>query len=153
MLDYTSLRIKYNKDILKTLLEIYQNRLNNDNYKRNTSIYLKSILGWLFDLPHFPQELFYENRINCINFTDFCIDCLDLVDESTIFDLCPCLRDVNVLLSTCKVSQEQKEMATYKHITPVSLNVNPQDRIRTKEKELQVNFFFYLDFDLNIQMS
>ncbi|KAJ0182903.1 hypothetical protein K1T71_000879 [Dendrolimus kikuchii] len=137
MLDYTSLRVKYNQDLLKSLLDIYQNRLNIETFKKNTCIYLKSILGWLFDLPHFPQELFYENRSSCIDCSELCIDNLDLVDESTIFELCPCLRDVNVLLSTCKMSQEQKEMATYRHITPVSLNVNPQDRIRTKEKELQ----------------
>ncbi|CAD0206928.1 unnamed protein product [Chrysodeixis includens] len=52
-------------------------------------------------------------------------------------ELCPHLRDLNVLLSTCRVSQEQKEMGSYRHITPVSLILNPEDRIKNKEKELQ----------------
>lgn len=107
--------------------------------KKNTIIYLKSILGWLFDLPQFPQDLFYENRLNVSFGTDVNIDSCDLVDESVIIELCPHLRDLNVLLSTCRVSQEQKDMGSYRHITPVSLTLNPEDRIKNKEKELQVS--------------
>ncbi|KAF9795618.1 hypothetical protein SFRURICE_010376 [Spodoptera frugiperda] len=33
---------------------------------------------------------------------------------------------------------DQKDMASYRHITPVSLTLNPEDRIKNKEKELQV---------------
>ncbi|KAJ8706234.1 hypothetical protein PYW08_010860 [Mythimna loreyi] len=139
MLDYTSLRIKYYQNLLKILFDIYTNRLKieNSTMKKNTTIYLKSILGWLFDLPHFPQELFHENRL-CVSVgTDMNIDSCDLIDESVIIELCPHLRDLNVLLSTCRVSQEQKDIGSYRHITPVSLTLNPEDRIKNKEKELQ----------------
>ncbi|KAF9404480.1 hypothetical protein HW555_014321, partial [Spodoptera exigua] len=139
MLDYTSLRITYYQNLLKILFDIHTNRLklHNTNLKKNTVIYLKSILGWLFDLPHFPQELFYENRLNVSVGSDLNVDACDLVDESVIIELCPHLKDLNVLLSTCRVSQEQKDMASYRHITPVSLTLNPEDRIKNKEKELQ----------------
>ncbi|CAB3233838.1 unnamed protein product [Arctia plantaginis] len=139
MLDYTTLRIKYYQNLLKVIFDIYTNRLKiTDSYfKKNTVIYLKSILGWLFDLPHFPQELFYENRLSNNVVIDMSIDSCDLVDESIIIELCPHLKDLNVLLSTCRVSQEQKEMGSYRHITPVSLTLNNEDRIKNKEKELQ----------------
>ncbi|XP_022823957.1 codanin-1 [Spodoptera litura] len=139
MLDYTSLRITYYQNLLKILFDIHTNRLkiHNTTLKKNTIIYLKSILGWLFDLPHFPQELFYENRLNVSAGNDLHIDTCDLVDESVIIELCPHLRDLNVLLSTCRVSQDQKDMASYRHITPVSLTLNPEDRMKNKEKELQ----------------
>ncbi|KAJ8707598.1 hypothetical protein PYW07_011275 [Mythimna separata] len=139
MLDYTSLRIKYYQNLLKILFDIYTNRLKieKSTMKKNTTIYLKSILGWLFDLPHFPQELFHENRLCVSAGTDMNIDSCDLIDESVIIELCPHLRDLNVLLSTCRVSQEQKDIGSYRHITPVSLTLNPEDRIKNKEKELQ----------------
>uniref|UniRef100_A0A2A4K5Y8 Codanin-1 C-terminal domain-containing protein n=1 Tax=Heliothis virescens TaxID=7102 RepID=A0A2A4K5Y8_HELVI len=139
MLDYTSLRIKYYQKLLKILFDIYTNRLKIESttLKKNTTIYLKSILGWLFDLPHFPQELFYENRLNITVGNDLNIDSCDLIDETVIIELCPHLRDLNVLLSTCRVAQDQKDMASYRHITPVSLTLNPEDRIKNKEKELQ----------------
>ncbi|KAG6443921.1 hypothetical protein O3G_MSEX003090 [Manduca sexta] len=137
MLDYTSLRTKYYRDLLKILFNIYTNTLKfNENLKKNTVIYLKSVLGWLFDLPHFPQELFYEKQDSASIIGEVNIDSCDLVDECVIFDLCPYLRDVNVLLSTCRVSQVQK-VCSYRHITPVSLSLNPEDRIKSKEKELQ----------------
>ncbi|XP_075988846.1 codanin-1 like protein dlt [Anticarsia gemmatalis] len=137
MLDYTTLRTKYFTTLLKKLFDIYTNRLkHNTSMKKNTVIYLKSMLGWLFDLPHFPQELFYENRLISDVFSDISVDCYDIVNEQVIIELCPYLKDLNVLLSTCKVSTEQKE-ASYRHITPVSLTLNQEDRIKNKEKELQ----------------
>lgn len=107
--------------------------------KKNTVIFLKSILGWLFDLPHFPQEFFYESiTCNVSVASENAIDYYDLIDESILFELCPILKDVNVLLSTCKVSHDQKDMGSFRHITPVSLSLNMEDRMRNKEKELQV---------------
>lgn len=104
--------------------------------KKNTIIYLKSILGWLFDLPHFPQEFFYEKCELSVSVTSATFDSSDLIDEFVLFELCPCLKDVNVLLSTSKVAQEKD--GNFRHITPVMLSFNSEDRIMNKERELQV---------------
>ncbi|XP_013143533.1 PREDICTED: codanin-1 [Papilio polytes] len=141
MLDYTTLRIKYYQNLLKLLFNIYEMKLKIHPIsllKKNTVIFLKSILGWLFDLPHFPQEFFYESiTCNVSVASENAIDYYDLIDESILFELCPILKDVNVLLSTCKVSHDQKDMGSFRHITPVSLSLNMEDRMRNKEKELQ----------------
>ncbi|CAF4887856.1 unnamed protein product [Pieris macdunnoughi] len=127
MLDYTTLRTTYYKNLLKTIFCIYE---NTKNLKKFTKIFLKSIMGWLFDLPHFPRELFSE----CTSeFKSITID-EELIDESVLFELCPFLKDINVLL-TNKVTE--KDMGTFRHITPVSLCVNVEDRMRNKERELQ----------------
>ncbi|KAM3955173.1 codanin-1 like protein dlt [Aphomia sociella] len=139
-LDYTTLRIKYYRKLLKIIFNIYTDKLKlttDNTMKKNTVIYLKSILGWLFDLPHFPIELFYEKNVEISVASEVNIDCYDIIDESMLFELCPFLRDVNVLLSTCRVSHDQKEMGSFRHITPVSLGFNSEDRMRNKEKELQ----------------
>ncbi|CAH2236581.1 jg15340 [Pararge aegeria aegeria] len=141
MLDYTTLRLKYYQNLLNTLLFIY--RLKFEHIKKNTLIYLKSALGWLFDLPHFPQETFYgKTECAVINFkTDSVdnkiIDTYDLIDESNLFELCPYLKDVNVLVSTSRVIHD-KDAGSFRHITPVCLSLNSEDRIRSKEKELQI---------------
>ncbi|CAG4949182.1 unnamed protein product [Parnassius apollo] len=141
MLDYTSLRLKYYQNLLKLLFNIYETKLKMNPIsliKKNTVIFLKSILGWLFGLPHFPQEFFCESKsLNVSVASENTIDFYDLINESILFELCPFLRDVNVLLSTCKISNDQKEMGSFRHITPVSLSLNAEDRIRNKEKELQ----------------
>ncbi|RVE43143.1 hypothetical protein evm_012222 [Chilo suppressalis] len=136
MLDYASLRTKYYKELLKTLHHIYIHRLkvSQSNYKKNTVIFLKSVLGWLFDLPHYPQEIICDSVSVA---SEVNLDCYDVIDEVILFDLCPYLRDLNVLLSTCKVSCEQKDMGSFRHITPVSLSLNTEDRLKNKERELQ----------------
>ncbi|CAH0761715.1 unnamed protein product [Diatraea saccharalis] len=136
MLDYTSLRTKYYQDLLKTLHHVYIHRLkmNQNLLKKNTVIFLKSVLGWLFDLPHYPQHIFCDS-VSVVS--EINLDCYDVIDEVILFDLCPYLRDVNVLLSTCKVSNDQKDIGSFRHITPVSLSLNPEDRMRNKERELQ----------------
>lgn len=116
-------------------------KLTQYGFKIITVVYLKSILGWFFDLSHFPNDDIRYNsdvkngvQIEIIEGVDSC----DLVDESTILELCPCLKEVNTLLSTCRMSLENKDVGSFRHITPVSLSVNPEDRIKNKEKELQV---------------
>lgn len=106
-------------------------------------IFLKLTLGWLFDLPHFPHESFYE-KFSEFKMADASvasvenIDSLDVIDESIIFESCPFLKDVNVLLVTSKPSQDAKEASSFRHITPVTMTLNPEDRIKNKEKEIQV---------------
>ncbi|XP_047542639.1 codanin-1 isoform X1 [Vanessa atalanta] len=135
MLDYTTLRLNYYQNLLNLLFGIYEKILKyNEFMKKNTIIYMKSILGWLFDLPHFPQEFFNHKRDVTFSVAREGFDSCDLVDESTLFELCPFLRDVNVLLSTSRVNHEKE---SFRHITPVSLTLNTEDRIRNKEKELQ----------------
>ncbi|XP_072948459.1 uncharacterized protein dlt [Epargyreus clarus] len=137
MIDYTTLRLKYYQKLLQILFQIYDGLKTETQYKKNTIIFLKSMLGWLFDLPHFPQEMFYEQMKIDIGISNDGIDSCDIIDESILFELCPFLKDLTVLLSTSRVCQEQKDMGSFRHITPVSLGVNPEDRIRNKEKELQ----------------
>ncbi|KAL4711281.1 hypothetical protein ACJJTC_019122 [Scirpophaga incertulas] len=135
MLDYASLRIKYYVETLKILHHIYVHRLKlNGCLKKTTVIFLKSVLGWLFDLPHCPQDIVCEGEIVD---SDVNLDVYEVIDEVILYDLCPYLKDVNILLSTCKVGQSQKDIGSFRHITPVSLSLNPEDRLRNKEKELQ----------------
>ncbi|XP_068622323.1 codanin-1 [Battus philenor] len=140
MLDYTTLRLTYYQNLLKLLFNIYEMKLKMNPIsllKKNTVIFLKSMLGWLFDLPHFPREFFYEGKsCNVSVASENTIDYYDLIDESVLFELCPFLKDVNVLLLTCKISNDQK-VSSFRHITPVSLSLNTEDRIRNKERELQ----------------
>ncbi|XP_038219841.1 codanin-1 [Zerene cesonia] len=134
MLDYTSLRTNYYRQLLRTVLHIHEDRLRHTN--RTTGVYLKSMLGWLFDLPHFPRELLHDKlRVAGRQTSDAPLDAMDLIDEAMLHELCPFLRDINVLLS-CKGTAE-KGGGSFRHITPVNLSLNKEDRMRCKEREVQ----------------
>lgn len=151
MLDYTSLRTKYYQSLLEMLFEIYTHKLkrHSDNaIKSGTVIFLKLTLGWLFDLPHFPQDLFYElpeskmaSKMAATMADEESLDSLELIDDSIVFEACPFLRDINVLLVTSKPSNDVKDAGSFRHITPVTMTLNAEDRMRNKEKEIQVRIF------------
>ncbi|XP_050678227.1 codanin-1 [Leptidea sinapis] len=137
MLDYTTLRLNYYQKLLKMLQQIYTDKLKltDEYFKKNTIVYLKTTLGWFFDLPHSPREMICEKSIIEHRVDGEFIDCCELIDESILIELCPFLKDINVMLAS-KVSKE-KLAGSFRHITPVSLSLNSEDRIRNKERELQ----------------
>nr|XP_032525641.1 codanin-1 [Danaus plexippus plexippus] len=136
MLDYTTLRLKYYQNILKLLFDIHR-KLNITAFKKNTVIFLKLNLGWLFDLPHVPQEVFYAKNDTSVGVASV-IDCEFDIEEHVLQELCPYLKDLSVFLSTSRVSQDSNQFGSFRHITPVSLGLNNEDKIRNKEKELQM---------------
>lgn len=77
MMSYTCLRLTYYKNLAYHLFQIYANAicipvqttvknisktdlLESVNISLNTRILLRICLGWLFDMPQFPQEFFYS---------------------------------------------------------------------------------------------
>lgn len=153
MLDYTTLRTKYYQNLLKIIYQIYHRLKPTEKLlKKNTIVYIKSILGWLFDLPHFPTENELTSVVQNIDIfhsvVPDSVDSSNLIDESVILELCPSLKDINLLLATCRLTKDTKE-GSFRHITPVSLNVNPEDRVRNKERELQVCFFLFFIVNCN----
>ncbi|CAH2056194.1 unnamed protein product, partial [Iphiclides podalirius] len=139
MLDYATLRLRYYQHLLRMLFGVYSTRLKLSPLsllKRNTVIYLKSSLGWLFDLPHFPREFLRDAAPSCPVVGDSTVDYHELLDEASLLELCPFLRDVNALLLTCRPPQERREAGSFRHITPVSLG-GSEERVRNKERELQ----------------
>ncbi|XP_063632776.1 codanin-1 [Cydia splendana] len=129
-LDPVSCRLPYYRRLLATVAAVRRPT------GKRPGILLDAVKGWLFDLPHLPPVA-YDTPPTADPPTPTAadsVDTLDLITDAMLFELCPYLREVNVLLSTCKVDRRE----TYRHITPVSLSVNSEDRVRTKEKELQM---------------
>ncbi|GBP89561.1 Codanin-1 [Eumeta japonica] len=88
-----------------------------------------------------PKEKVLETEIAIRNYkekrdeNELILDFLDLINEHILNEVCPFLKDVNNLLVTSRTSREKD--SSFRHITPVTMSLNPADRIRNKEKELQ----------------
>lgn len=157
MLDYEMLRTRYYSKLLKIIFKIYRHSLkdvhcaldnsNNESalntMKRNNVIFLKLCLGWLFEMPHFPHELYYEIDYSCVenNGTiettkEISIDFLNLVDEKVIFNICGYLKELNVLLLSSRSSLNQK-VSTFRHITPFTMSSKFTGRYKNREKRIQ----------------
>ncbi|XP_063372415.1 codanin-1 [Cydia amplana] len=147
-LDHVSCRLPYYRRLLAAVAKIFMNALmtNRTIGRFFFTHFIRFVSGWLFDLPHLPPAVYdappaappapavYNAPPAAPPTPADGVDSLDLITDAMLFELCPYLREVNVLLSTCKVDRKE----TYRHITPVSLSVNSEDRVRSKEKELQM---------------
>lgn len=61
VMDAVTLRIPYYFNVLQELVRIYCNLSVSDKY---TAVLIKLCLGWLFELPNFPDGLFFSSISN-----------------------------------------------------------------------------------------
>lgn len=186
MQDYVSIRLPCNKHILHTLFEIYYHLRtieivdNTDdtisnilNYVKTmpclSLLYLKICLGWLFERPHFPDELFFKwltNKSNYCVLTEFdssnstakhisiksqqnfdgstCLDLIRIIDERMLYKLCPYLTEIRQLVMNSELNlRSSKSYLTSRHITPVT-TISFNGPVSTKQ--LEVNILFKIKY-------
>ncbi|KAF2904562.1 hypothetical protein ILUMI_01609 [Ignelater luminosus] len=159
MLDHITLRLSYFEEILNMLFEIYYFHLNKltsnskHNYKQKNIFLVKLCLGWLFELPHFPEDSYYKFlsqklllskltkvQINNSSETIF-LDELDLVDQNALYICCPYLQDIKKILSD-SINTLNNPNVTIKHITPLTAVESPTD-LSNRRIQLQLEEAFF----------
>jgi Codanin-1 C-terminus len=127
MLDYVALRLPYFEDIFELLFRINMAcspNMDSIHLTNANSVIVKLCLGWLFDMPHFPEGFYFNwcaknctNPIGDNDHTTSGIDRLDIIDQNMFHLCCPYIEDIKCLLLS-NVSQS----VTVKHITPLTTN-------------------------------
>lgn len=125
MLDFLTLRLSYYNSVHKILFRIYRRYIKSSKKLSYNRSLVRFSLGWLFELPHFPDTEFFSHLSEADNIEmDFenkqngekMLDDLELVDQNILYTFCPYLEEIKKLLLT-DVSNNN---ATVKHITPVT---------------------------------
>lgn len=125
MLDFLSLRLPYYISVYKILFNLYRTYYQYERcYFYNVSL-VRLSLGWLFELPHFPDMEFFAHLNETESFQNSsenkerekkALDDLQIVDENLLYTFCPYLEEIKKVLLTDAVNSQ----ATVKHITPVT---------------------------------
>ncbi|XP_014210069.1 codanin-1 [Copidosoma floridanum] len=133
---------------------------------QKTAILLKLSIGWLFELPVFPVEFYciwqskYNSRVlkmiretqvlntkaDCESLTDaetsmvsvkhnLFLDKLEIVDDVILYNCCPFLKELNILLISGKPNVNS---ASYRHVTPVSSQLEKSNLKKTSAKNLEI---------------
>ena len=175
MMDHASLRLPYYKRILEMLYCIYRasnhhSIMNSEELMgQKTGILVKLVIGWLFELPAFPKELYYSwqskysdkalkmicekqqaiiNNENNLTEADTSVvsikhclflDKLEMVDDRILYSCCPYLRELNILLTPG--NSNANNTASYRHVTPVTSQLHKPVK-KTNTKHLEV--FIYI---------
>ncbi|XP_058792806.1 codanin-1 [Phymastichus coffea] len=171
MMDYASLRLPYYKKVLEMVYCIY--RISNyhavvdseELMTQQTTVLLKLCIGWLFELPTFPTELYYfwqakynhttlkfmcenqpaivdtEGSILSIKHSLF-LDKLEMVDNRILYSCCPFLREFNILL--IQGNSNVNNSISHRHVTPVTSQLQkPMKEINAKNLEIQLEEAFF----------
>ena len=173
MMDHASLRLPYYKTVLEMLYCIYRASnyhgiTNSDEFMSlKTAVLLKLVIGWLFELPIFPTELYYSwrSKYNDKSLKMFCeslqsinipecsltdaetsvisvkhclfLDKSDIVDDRILYSCCPFLRELNILLTPGNLSVNNA--TPYRHVTPVTSQLQiPAKKANTKHLEVLI---------------
>ncbi|KRT85951.1 hypothetical protein AMK59_1499, partial [Oryctes borbonicus] len=163
MLDYVTIRLPYFESVLEILFYIYY-AINTQWEPNPNKVIIKFCLGWLFELPHFPSESYYNwlsntssadisKRLNSNwnhvqngktdsnlgkNQLTPSLDDVEIVDQTILYTFCPYLEGFRKLLSTNSLNSGN----VAKHITPLSTVENSVDVTEKKLKcQLEEAFF------------
>lgn len=162
MLDYVTIRLPYFEKILNMLFYIHhstRSELDDDFLLIYNKTLIRLSSGWLFELPHFPSELYFnwisklsnkdasnslylnlnnlsikKNATNTSNIQGLSLDELDIVDQTILYTFCPYLEGFRKLL----LANSSNTGNVVKHITPLSTVENSSD---VSEKKLRVSYF------------
>jgi codanin-1 len=165
-MDHASLRLPYYKRVLEILYCIYRT----SNYhlglmSEKAAALIRFTIGWLFELPIFPKELYYSwqskysdkdfkmifminNPIDLLGYSLIDIetsiisvnhylflDKLEMIDERILYNCCPFLREFNILLTSG--NSIISNSTSYRHITPVTSQLQkPIKKVNKKHLEV-----------------
>lgn len=133
MLDNVTLRLPYYNTVFKQLFNVYRNVEITENNLEGVML-IKLCLGWLFELPNVPGNLYYNYEECC--YERLFINELRLVDQNVLMVCCPYLKEIKKLLL---LNAAGNEGVTVKHITPLTAVQSPA---RIAKKRLEVSFYF-----------
>ncbi|XP_017550007.1 codanin-1 isoform X1 [Pygocentrus nattereri] len=150
MLDYTGPFLPCYRTALGLLLQLYRRmRLSQGQFYLN-QLLLVAVLGWLFQIPVFPEDLFFsvdikdeleelENHISSQG-----LDCLALVDQQLLYTCCPYLGEFRKLLAAFVSGSASKTGGLIRKITPTSAEPRGPPTNRSQQKlhlDLEQAFF------------
>ncbi|KAB5562360.1 hypothetical protein PHYPO_G00016930 [Pangasianodon hypophthalmus] len=151
MLDYTGPFLPCYRTALGLLLQIYRRmRLGKvgEQYYLNQML-LVAVLGWLFQIPVFPEDLFFS--INLQELEDLenhtssqGLDNLPLVDQQLLYTCCPYLGEFRKLLAAFVSGSASKAGGLIRKITPTSAEPRGPPITRSQQKlqlDLEQAFF------------
>uniref|UniRef100_A0A8C2A5W5 Codanin 1 n=1 Tax=Cyprinus carpio TaxID=7962 RepID=A0A8C2A5W5_CYPCA len=146
MLDHIGPLLPFYRTALCLLLQIYKRMLlgRGGELCYMNQLLMVAVLGWLFQIPIFPEDLFFstdpkEEVKELENITSSQgLDTLPLVDQQLLYTCCPYLGEFRKLLAAFVAGSTSKSGGLIRKITPTSAELRGPSTSRSQQK-LQVD--------------
>ncbi|XP_035251916.1 codanin-1 [Anguilla anguilla] len=155
MLDFSGPFLLCYRRALCLLLHLYRRMvLIRDGDRDRDGCYLNqllilAVLGWLFQIPVFPEDLFFSSDLEGTEVLEKPavaqgLDSLPLVDQQLLYTCCPFLNEFRKLLAAFVAGSTSKSGGLIRKITPTSAEPRGPPSTRSQQKlqvELEQAFF------------
>uniref|UniRef100_A0A671LBT2 Codanin-1 C-terminal domain-containing protein n=1 Tax=Sinocyclocheilus anshuiensis TaxID=1608454 RepID=A0A671LBT2_9TELE len=146
MLDYVGPFLPFYRTALCLLLQIYKRMVlgRGGELCYMNQLLMVAVLGWLFQIPIFPEDLFFSTDVKeeikeLENITSSQgLDTLPLVDQQLLYTCCPYLGEFRKLLAAFVAGSTSKSGGLIRKITPTSAELRGPSTTRSQQK-LQVD--------------
>ncbi|XP_030642245.1 codanin-1 [Chanos chanos] len=146
MMDFTGPFLPCYRTALNLLLLIYRRMVlgRGGEVCYLNQLLMVAVLGWLFQIPVFPEDLFFSSGLNEEtellekNTNSQGLDSLPLVDQQLLFTCCPYLGEFRKLLAAFVAGSTAKSGGLVRKITPTSAELKGPPTTRSQQK-LQVD--------------
>ncbi|XP_073466474.1 codanin-1 [Aquarana catesbeiana] len=145
--------LEYYRNVFCHLLHLYRYKLILTDEKETgllNKLLILAVLGWLFQVPTVPEEMFFNNEAvqNEISVgtivTSQALDCVPLVDQQLLYSCCPYLGELRKLLISFMAGYGAKNGGFIRKITPTAAEpLMPKPTLSQKklQSELEQAFF------------
>nr|XP_033807255.1 codanin-1 isoform X2 [Geotrypetes seraphini] len=145
LVDHVAPFLDYYCKVFSLLLYLYRYMILKEEKEMSflNKLLLLAVLGWLFQVPSVPEEMFFRSEVQQEVFLVETVgksqglDCVPLVDQQLLYICCPYLGELRKLLSSFLTGSGAKNGGFIRKITPTSAEPLVP-RTTLKEKKLQV---------------
>lgn len=147
MLDFIGPRLLCYRTALGKLLLLYRKMLLGrcGEMCYLNKLLMVSVLGWLFQIPVIPEDIFFTNEFTEVakledGITNAAgLDCIPLVDQQLLYTCCPFLGEFRKLLAAFVSGSAAKSGGIIRKITPTSADPKDTPTANRSQQKLQVD--------------
>uniref|UniRef100_A0A1A7YT42 Codanin 1 n=2 Tax=Iconisemion striatum TaxID=60296 RepID=A0A1A7YT42_9TELE len=147
MLDFIGPLLLCYRTTLGSLLLLYRRlQLNRcDEMCYLNKLLLMSVLGWLFQIPVIPEDIFFTYEFTSVvreedGVTNSAgLDCIPLVDQRLLYACCPFLGEFRKLLAAFVSGSTARSGGIIRKITPTSAELKDTPTAMRSQQKLQVD--------------
>ncbi|XP_066550312.1 codanin-1 isoform X2 [Amia ocellicauda] len=152
MVDYTAPFLLHYRSVFTMLIRLYRRMVLGRGAETSylNQLLIVAVLGWLFQIPAFPEDLFFgsdfekdaETVEKCASSQG--LDCLPLVDQHLLYTCCPYLSEFRKLLAAFVAGSTAKNGGLIRKITPTSAeSIGPPTPLSQQKLQAELEQAFF----------
>ncbi|XP_019406890.1 PREDICTED: codanin-1 isoform X1 [Crocodylus porosus] len=152
LVDHVAPFLDYYGTVFSLLLQVYRSMVPSEDKEMSflNKLLILAVLGWLFQIPSVPEELFFTNEVrqdalmmDAMSSAQ-ALDSATLVDQQLLYTCCPYLGELRKVLASFVAGSGAKNGGFIRKITPTaaeSLAPKPSVTQQKLQAELEQAFF------------